>query len=568
MTTVLKKIFFTLITISLFVGFFINTTQAQSAEIIISATYSVANQAIAIDFSGQNIAPTNSAGSYTIEIRENDPSSPVVETASGNAASVNSSFGPVTETVSVDPQGVELYWIRVSWQSVNQAYAPIVGTTSIEPTEGGQSNQQGQPSIMVQEVGGTTNNGVTETVVFEITGQNLTPANGADVVLFKIQEDNAYGEEVFNQTYNVNVSNGSFAVGDTWQPTQGVLAETDIFLFSAYLGNQLSPINDDQVVYTQGVTQFVQTVNQTQSDCPEDNQNCYILLQPLGNGQNQLEAIGPAADFGGYLNTIFQIGVALAGIFGVLMIVMGGVTYMTTDSYSKKTDGKQQIIRALLGVLLALTSWLILNTLDANLTSFNLGINNVSPEDLSTTAWNNGQAAPGTNICSDPERTFTVNNIENQVLQDGDWPSDQANRSALASANIGINNGNCSSAGASGCTSVYFEGSANDPATGVVAKLIQFKEACDVATPNGTCRVVVTGGSECWAHASHGPSEMKVDIRSNTQAVQADAAGIQATNDYIQSFNGSVPGIGQFVAEGEGANENTTGAHWHVILSQ
>src|SRR5690606_22709225 len=61
-----------------------------------------------------------------------------------------------------------------------------------------------------------------------------------------------------------------------------------------------------------------------------------------------------------------------AGILAVIMITLGGIQYMTTDAISGKTEGKAVITRALLGLMLALASWLILYTINPNILNFSL----------------------------------------------------------------------------------------------------------------------------------------------------------------------------------------------------
>lgn len=85
----------------------------------------------------------------------------------------------------------------------------------------------------------------------------------------------------------------------------------------------------------------------------------------------------PAGDvgLGAYLTVIFTIGIGLAGVLAVLMIVIGGVQYIGSGmSPSGKEDAKGRITNAIFGLLLALTSWLILNVINPDLVSINFKI--------------------------------------------------------------------------------------------------------------------------------------------------------------------------------------------------
>ncbi len=78
------------------------------------------------------------------------------------------------------------------------------------------------------------------------------------------------------------------------------------------------------------------------------------------------------ADFFTYISGIVNLLIAIAAILSVIFIAIGGVKYVTTDSISGKESGKETITNALLGLLLALASWLILYTINPQLLEFNL----------------------------------------------------------------------------------------------------------------------------------------------------------------------------------------------------
>lgn len=96
----------------------------------------------------------------------------------------------------------------------------------------------------------------------------------------------------------------------------------------------------------------------------------YHLLAPLG----ELKTFNPgsgdtpgAGDLGKYLNIIIPIFIGLCAVLAVVMIVLGGMQYMTSELISSKEEGKKRIWNAIFGLLLALGAWLILNTINPNL---------------------------------------------------------------------------------------------------------------------------------------------------------------------------------------------------------
>src|SRR3989344_3440180 len=71
-----------------------------------------------------------------------------------------------------------------------------------------------------------------------------------------------------------------------------------------------------------------------------------------------------------YLQNVFRFGIGLAGIFAVIMLIICGFTYVTTESFTGKGDAKQCILSALGGLLLVFGAWLILNTINPALVKF------------------------------------------------------------------------------------------------------------------------------------------------------------------------------------------------------
>ncbi len=70
-----------------------------------------------------------------------------------------------------------------------------------------------------------------------------------------------------------------------------------------------------------------------------------------------------------FANQVAQIMIGIAIALAIIMLIMGGATYMTSGSFSKKGQAKSRMTQALIGLLLALGAVLILNTINPNLTS-------------------------------------------------------------------------------------------------------------------------------------------------------------------------------------------------------
>lgn len=178
---------------------------------------------------------------------------------------------------------------------------------------------------------------------------------------------------------------------------------------------------------------------------------------------------GAPVELGSYLVNMMRFLIAASGALAIVMLVVAGTKYVAAGiAPDAKNDAKHQITNALIGLGLVLTSYLILNTINPNLVNFNLSLKSVGE-----VRQDRVEATPGAS-----------------------WPNDDTVRSVLEAAGIivtGTGTPNpCSSVGQSFCTSVY-----GLPARAVTG-LIGLKNACP------TCSVVVTGGTEYWAHKTHG----------------------------------------------------------------
>ncbi|MFC1775292.1 pilin [Patescibacteria group bacterium] len=94
----------------------------------------------------------------------------------------------------------------------------------------------------------------------------------------------------------------------------------------------------------------------------------YVPLEPSVAGEDF------GGDYGGYFQRIYQLGIAIAGVLAVLFLVIGGFEYMLSESLFAKGAGKDKMQAALGGLILALASWMILNTINPYLVKFDLSL--------------------------------------------------------------------------------------------------------------------------------------------------------------------------------------------------
>jgi len=107
------------------------------------------------------------------------------------------------------------------------------------------------------------------------------------------------------------------------------------------------------------------------SHAAEEEDKGVLLLEPelLGRGflpdalKDIVDDEGRVTDLGKYLNGLFVLGIGIASGLAVIYITIGGIQYMTTASSDNKTAAREKITAAVGGLLLALVSFIILNTI-------------------------------------------------------------------------------------------------------------------------------------------------------------------------------------------------------------
>jgi hypothetical protein len=94
-----------------------------------------------------------------------------------------------------------------------------------------------------------------------------------------------------------------------------------------------------------------------------------VLLESLPNiGESGAQA----PNLGDYLDGLFKLALGVATGLAVVMIVIGGVEYMGSESVFKKDAGREKIQDALWGLLLALGAFLLLQTINPALVRFDI----------------------------------------------------------------------------------------------------------------------------------------------------------------------------------------------------
>jgi cell wall-associated NlpC family hydrolase len=119
----------------------------------------------------------------------------------------------------------------------------------------------------------------------------------------------------------------------------------------------------------------------------KDSRTCYEFLEPLPvTDESGRDAVATAivvdaeeGSIGKSFNNFYYMAIGIGSVLAVIMIVMYGFRYMTGDQggYNKQKL-KDKITNAVLGILLLLGIWIILNTINPDLLNVNPVIDGVN----------------------------------------------------------------------------------------------------------------------------------------------------------------------------------------------
>lgn len=254
----------------------------------------------------------------------------------------------------------------------------------------------------------------------------------------------------------------------------------------------------------------------------------YLEKLPDASGNPQETFVFNDNSINNYINTLIRLAIGIGGVLAVVRIVMGGIEYMGNEVISNKESGRDKINNAILGLILVLSAYVILNTINSQLIS-------------------------GAPKIENAEVTVTINDSVIQTAQNGKYSDGRAQNSPIPPHNsnlpsyVTLNHGGveCTTVGQDNCSSTYqLDTSALDK---IHSALI--KNGCQ----NTNCNFQITGGTETWLHGwgtTHRPNSGTIDLHP--------------TNDLNRLFSGSstpksgvwytVSGVGYALFEGD---------HWH-----
>ncbi len=137
---------------------------------------------------------------------------------------------------------------------------------------------------------------------------------------------------------------------------------------------------------------------------PVTAQTEYELLAPvpeLSQNQNGSPCIKdgkPCATTATYLPGLYKLMIMATTGLAVLLLIFAGIKYMSTDAFSEKGEAKGMISNVLWGLLLVMSGWIILNTVNPKLLKFDLKLEKIQIRENKNPP--GAQTTPGSGSCT------------------------------------------------------------------------------------------------------------------------------------------------------------------------
>jgi len=298
----------------------------------------------------------------------------------------------------------------------------------------------------------------------------------------------------------------------------------------------------------------------------------YNTLEPLPTGQPGL-GDGTEVNPSSYLTIVYFWALGAVIFLSVLMLVWAGVEY-TAIGFSEAVvaSAKKKIMAAILGLIIAFTSWLLLRVINPDL---------VTPGLTNSSGFTLVDSGTDSDDEDDPprERWYYIRedsdiwrlspSSSSQDICEANKPAGSSRACSqgglvylhdviaarLASSQVRISSsGNCGDPRNPSCTSV-----AQLPEI-AIANLQSLRATCN-------CEVRITGGTET-GHQTHGPGQPIVDLRHGTEANSLSnfLLNQSSDNDDIGDLScGEAIGYAGYLYIWEPAGcRGSNAVHWHV----
>lgn len=268
----------------------------------------------------------------------------------------------------------------------------------------------------------------------------------------------------------------------------------------------------------------------------------YTLLVP-----NLPGGFGTAVSFPDYIPMAFNLAIGIGAGLAFVMITLGGITYATSDAISGKQGGREMITNAIYGLVLVVSAYAILWTINPDMLTLKLTI--PIPAIKPATGTGTGTGTLGSGITAGTNNI--VGNVAGVKMTDSQIAADKAIRDTLG-PNVSAYRGPCLDGQTTNCVNL------NGLNGNIVTSLKTLAQICN-------CSISITGGTEA-GHTSNSAHNLgkAVDITADgIKNIIIPPPQIPIPCNYY-SYQG-----GAFMWEpkgyGCGGEVASTGDHWHVV---
>lgn len=115
--------------------------------------------------------------------------------------------------------------------------------------------------------------------------------------------------------------------------------------------------------------------------------------QPLATITDPFGKPVDTTNFPAYLQSIYTIAIGAVFVMGVVIFIIAGFEKIGSESVFKKSDANSRMTSALIGLAIALGSYILLQTINPDLLKFNINIFQVGQNSPSTTPTPANQSA-------------------------------------------------------------------------------------------------------------------------------------------------------------------------------
>ena len=260
----------------------------------------------------------------------------------------------------------------------------------------------------------------------------------------------------------------------------------------------------------------------------------YYFLEPIttsdGGGTGRSFDASDTNALAKYLNFMIKIFIGLCAVLAVIMMVIGGIEYMTSELVHSKEAGKSRMTNAIFGLIIALGAYALLYTINPDLLNTNIYI-------------------PVTTIgYADHEVPQTYDPVTKRypggLLYGAKW-DDSVGAIPTLPASVSVKGPECTSVGQQNCTSTR----------GLDISVIEL-----ILAKCPQCKLMITGGTETWLHGgpagktAHGPKNPTIDLR----------AGYDARLDAFLSGGKPLVNMQRYPPPNGPMYETEGGNHWHI----